>query len=253
MAHYLSIESKRRSAGFSLVELSIVLVIIGLIVSSVLVGQDLVRSAELRALASQYEEFNKAAATFRDKYSGLPGDVRADVRFGFGVAEAGTTEDGLLEDAAGNYSLHSGEYTRFWNHLGGSGAGLIPESYAGGAVHSADISTILPQSEQGGYWGTFSLSTGENYFIYGAADNGSSAAWYTENILSPKDMLSIDSKIDDGRPGRGILRARGQNATNPLTNPGAGAALCVSAAGADGDYNVDLNDPLCTFSVLMRI
>jgi len=242
-----------RSSGFSLVELSIVIVIIGLIVSSVLVGQDLVRSAELRAVTSQYQEFNKAAATFRDKYAGLPGDVDADSRFGFGVTEATATENGLLQDTAGNYTLHSGEYTRFWNHLGSSGASLVPEAYAGGAIGSADISTILPQSEQGGYWGTFSVSTGENYFIFGAADNGTDSSWFTVDALSPEDAFNIDSKIDDGRPGRGIMRAQNGAAAAPLTAPGAGAAECVSAATADGDYNVSLTEPLCTFSVLMRI
>ena len=239
-----------RNAGFSLVELSIVIVIIGLIVSSVLVGQDLVRSAELRSLTSQYQEFNKAAADFRDKYAGLPGDVDADSRFGFGVTEATPTENGLLQDAAGNDALHSGEYTRFWNHLGTSGAGMIAEQFSGGPI-VADLGGILPQAELGGYWGTFSRTTGENYFIYGAAHNGTDATWVTANTLTPQDAFNIDSKIDDGRPNRGILRARG--GATPLGDPNGGGATCTDGNTADDNYNLTLGDPLCTFSILMRI
>src|SRR3954463_15618522 len=61
--------------GFTLIELSIVLVIIGLIVGGILVGQDLIKAAEIRATVGQIEKYNSAVNTFRTKYNGIPGDL----------------------------------------------------------------------------------------------------------------------------------------------------------------------------------
>jgi len=246
-------KKQHKAPGFSLVELSIVIVIIGLIVSSILVGQNLIRSAEIRALVSQYESFNNATATFRDKYSALPGDIDANGRYNFGLAEASVVENGLLQDATPAHADHNGEYTLFWNHLGTGGANLIKNSYAGGAI-TASLDTTLPQSEVGGYWGTFSTSSGDNYFIFGAAHNGTDATWMTEDIISPQDLFTVDRKIDDGKPGRGILRAQDGHATQPLTAPdAAGADACATAATADGDYDLTITEPTCSFSIKMRI
>jgi prepilin-type N-terminal cleavage/methylation domain-containing protein len=61
--------------GFTLIELSIVLVIIGLIVGGILVGRDLISAAAVRAQISQIERYHTAANTFRTKYAYLPGDI----------------------------------------------------------------------------------------------------------------------------------------------------------------------------------
>src|SRR5580658_7858400 len=66
------------AAGFTLIELSIVLVIIGLIVGGVLAGQDLIRAAAARAQITQIEKYNTAVNTFRGKYNALPGDMNAE-------------------------------------------------------------------------------------------------------------------------------------------------------------------------------
>src|SRR4051812_28937287 len=62
-------------AGFTLVELSIVLVILGLLVGGVLTGQSLIRAAELRAITTEQNRYVTATHTFRDKYFALPGDM----------------------------------------------------------------------------------------------------------------------------------------------------------------------------------
>lgn len=61
--------------GFTLVELSVVLVIIGLLVGGVLVGRDMIRAAEIRGILSDYEKYNTAVAAFKLKYNSLPGDM----------------------------------------------------------------------------------------------------------------------------------------------------------------------------------
>jgi prepilin-type N-terminal cleavage/methylation domain-containing protein len=62
-------------SAFSLVELSIVLVILGLLVGGVLAGQSLIRAAQLRAVTAQVGQYAAASKTFRDKYFALPGDL----------------------------------------------------------------------------------------------------------------------------------------------------------------------------------
>ncbi len=114
--------------GFTLIELSIVLVIIGLIVGSVLVGQDLIRAAALRATISQIEKYNTAANTFYGKYGALPGDLSAlsASQFGF-VTRAGTQGrgdcNGVIEPWSYGQSRsrvqcpETGETLMFWNDL----------------------------------------------------------------------------------------------------------------------------------------
>ena len=63
-------------AAFTLIEISIVLVIIGLIVGGVLVGRDLIRSAELQTIITDKNKYITAVNTFRTKYNELPGDMK---------------------------------------------------------------------------------------------------------------------------------------------------------------------------------
>ena len=89
---------RRTNSGFTLIELSIVLVIIGLIVGGVLVGQELIRAAGIRATISQVEQYQTAANTFFDKFGALPGDITpaAVTAFGFATSptRAGTPRKG---------------------------------------------------------------------------------------------------------------------------------------------------------------
>src|ERR1017187_6744999 len=91
-----------RNRGFTLIELSIVLVVIGLIVGGVLVGQDLIKAAQVRAEVTQLEKFNSAVNTFRVKYAYLPGDIPDPdaSRFGFqarGSGEGMGDGNGIIE------------------------------------------------------------------------------------------------------------------------------------------------------------
>jgi prepilin-type N-terminal cleavage/methylation domain-containing protein len=77
-------------SGFTLIEMSIVLVVIGLLVGGVLVGQDLIRAAYVRAQISQIEKFNTAVNTFYGKYQALPGDMNATTATNYGFTARGT-------------------------------------------------------------------------------------------------------------------------------------------------------------------
>src|ERR1700753_1576823 len=102
--------------GFTLIELSIVLVIIGLIVGGILVGQDLIKAAEVRAQISQIEKFNTAVNTFRGKFGALPGDLPPAVanQYGFVVGAScvggwGQRDgNGLIDGAPSPFMLAQG-------------------------------------------------------------------------------------------------------------------------------------------------
>jgi prepilin-type N-terminal cleavage/methylation domain-containing protein len=97
-------------AGFTLVELALVLVIIGLVVGGVLVGQDLIFAAKVRAQTSQIQEIETGMNTFRTKYNCTAGDCPNATDF------FGTT------DPQGNTVNN------------GNGDGIIKSIYSGGGV-----------------------------------------------------------------------------------------------------------------------
>lgn len=120
--------------GFTLIELSIVLVIIGLIVGGVLVGQDLIRAAAVRGQISQIEKYKTAANTFLGKYGYLPGDIKDPDASNFGFPPRGQYAgegdgNGIVEGVSANASDNdwgSAEGGGGNRHvLGGSVAGRV--------------------------------------------------------------------------------------------------------------------------------
>ena len=77
----VTLRSCTRLLGFSLVELAIVLVILGLLIGGVLSGQSLIRASELRSVTQQYQSIIAATVSFRDKYFAIPGDMNNASQF----------------------------------------------------------------------------------------------------------------------------------------------------------------------------
>lgn len=210
-------KNRFNKAGFTLIELSIVLVIIGLIVGGVLMGRDLIKAAQLRSLSSQLIEFETAISTFRLKYNCLPGDC-ADATGFFGTdsggCPAGSNGDGTCNGNGDGFlgNAASTEVYRFWQHLGMSK--LIAGSYTGvteagagcgGACNAtAGVNVPIPEGfDNGGYY-TFTMESTDSGNFYSARKatflsvGGESVSYHRSGLISGEDMKSIDLKIDDG-------------------------------------------------------
>jgi len=211
--------------AFSLVELSIVLVILGLLTGGILAGQSLIRGAEIRAITADLLRYQSSALSFRDKYMALPGDMTNATSF-WGAQHATpatciTTASTTAATCNGNGNgqiASSGttdayEQFRGWQQL--ANAGLIEGSYSGILITpdpAARVGTNIPAgriSNTG--WGLIYLGalTGGvafdgNYnhvFIFGAQH--ATAYFPSMPTLKAEEAWSIDTKLDDGKPGYG--------------------------------------------------
>ncbi|MCK0197384.1 prepilin-type N-terminal cleavage/methylation domain-containing protein [Ancylobacter sp. 6x-1] len=217
--------------GFSLVELSIVLVILGLLTGGILAGQSLIRAAELRSVSAEYSRYSSATHAFRDKYLALPGDFSNATRFwgrqtstvdcAANGGAAVTTPGACDGDGSGIVNRKdvgagvSTELFQFWRHL--ALAGLIEGEYSGLTVDNGITPTAqnVPSSKLGkGLWFTIKRVLSEEgsapaYFFdipYGHTLQVGTARASGSNIaplFRPAEAWNIDTKLDDGRPGRG--------------------------------------------------
>lgn len=241
--------------GFSLIELAIVIVIMGLLVASITVGKDLIKASQLRSLVSQIYGFETQISTFRSKYNALPGDIRNANKRGLGFNNG--DGDGIIEDGTSDTVPDSISYeiSYFWEHL--NRAGFADGAYDGDELNGA-IGETFPLAKHGGGIIVYGID-GKNYFHIGIEDatNGSPKAINFVNTLVPEDAYSIDYKLDDGFPLKGKIVARSAScasdpngfscANTPITVESGGASqtageTCILQAEATQDLNADEYD-----------
>jgi prepilin-type N-terminal cleavage/methylation domain-containing protein len=208
--------------GFTLIEMSIVLVIIGLVVGGIFVGQDLIRASQIRSQVAQLSELHTAVRTFTGKYGGIPGDLRAidAARFGFKARSGGDYHgDGnfILDACAPSLSdtVLGCETSLFWSDL--ASAGFIAGSYAGAAdstitnVSITQVGMYFPEAKIGSRisLAAFSqlqdpyASTSYSSFYYSLAaitSVNSAGVLQVKNGITPIQASTLDIKIDDGDP-----------------------------------------------------
>ena len=204
--------STQRAQGFTLIELSIVLVIIGLLAGGVLVGRDLIRAAAIHQEVSRLTSYETAFYTFTLKYNAIPGDFnQPGIIGGVTVGHYGDG-NGIIDNFAvfGNSSPSEGAYA--WEHL--SKAGLIEGNYDGnfslGNFHCAAGVTcpgtpfnqtavpFLGWPFQGGYallYGSPLLAASTNITMMLLNGNNLNA---TTGMLTVDQAYAIDAKLDDG-------------------------------------------------------
>ncbi len=222
-------------SGFSLLELSIVLIIMGLLTGGVLAGRHLVRSSELKSMATQLVELNNAFNQFYDKYEYIAGDMpnattlwgAADNADGlgadcFGVANDGSTStcngngNGQIQQEPGDTFKY--ETWRAWQHL--QNAKMLSGTYTGIAytpsttnreavpgenvpaakIESVGFTVLFKPSTV--WTGWFPNNYDKHVFTVGVRGNKETR----DPFLSASEMNSLDSKMDDGLPGSGSIQ-----------------------------------------------
>jgi len=218
----------RKQSGFTLIEIAIVLVIIGLLLGGVLKGQELIQSARVRNLASMQDGVKAAFFGFQDRFRALPGDYTTATTNITGVAANAGCTGAVTGNGNGDGQIAlAGESILAWEHL--SKAGFINGSYTCSVAAGADVATSTPVNAYNIY---LQLVYDGVYGVTGAA------AAVRHNLKSgpgiPVSVIAeLDRKVDDGLPGTGTFQfsTYASNGTAP-TGAGAAAPSCVTTAVA---------------------
>lgn len=218
----------RKQDGFTLIEIAIVLVIIGLLLGGVLKGQELITSARVRNLISQQDGVKAAFFGFLDRYRAYPGDYGQAVANipGCAACQNGNNNGQIRTIAAGDAV---DEQIAVWEHL--SRAGFINGSYTYAA--GAETNTSAPTNPYGRYL----------QMIY---DNVYDGAPTTRHNLKtgnqiPSDILAeVDRKVDDGVATGGSFRFSAYPGQSTGGGTAPTAASCYAAAAP---FNWISNNP----------
>ncbi len=131
----------KRQSGFTLIEIAIVLVIIGLLLGGILKGQELINSARVKNLATDFRNVPLFIYGYQDKFRALPGDdSAADTHVsGTNASTGGTKGNGVIEGAWDSTTTTEESYL-FWQHV--RLAGLAPGSTTTGATDYPPLNAL---------------------------------------------------------------------------------------------------------------
>ena len=217
-------QADARQRGFTLIEMSIVLVIIGLIIGGILKGQELIESARIKNVINQIDIIRTASVAFQDRFNSLPGDYNQAIVSG---APTGN-QDGIISSLTtygadvATATKATGEEQYFFdqliaaNLLGGGAmlksGGTTPTNFAGGTLPSPFPSSAYPQS---GVSMTYSSHPGDatnadarvtNWLVMSKWSN-TLVQTATTAVVSPQRAYQLDAKYDDGAPLGGNIRS----------------------------------------------
>ncbi len=233
---------KAKNNGFTLVEMSIVLVIIGLIIGGVFAGQNLVKQARLRAVITEQDQIKQAVNAYRLRFNALPGDDYNAFSYFREKCARNADEcngNGNRKIEANGLNEREVETYRFWQHLnlaevypgsftgtgtsnvGSSLEGIMGTNIPASKIKSVGITAIYEDSGAKAY----GKHTG-NIIIFGGQVPGQLAF---APMFSVQDAYALDAKADDGKPGEGMMRAVG--------TAGISDTDCIDVSNNQGLYN----------------
>jgi prepilin-type N-terminal cleavage/methylation domain-containing protein len=243
---HLNSQSRRSEGGFTLVELAIVMIIIGLLIGGILKGQELINNARVSSSVSQLKGLEAAVNTFRDKYSGMPGDMtsalataripnctalpcffasstlNANGHIDAETVDPGAAQGNLSETTAAFFQLTRADMLagNIDTTLTGWNEGLYPDFNLGGKIR---IGYFTSGTLTGSLGTNTSAALSGHYFVAGMAAGTAANA----GTMGASSAAAIDRKLDDGLPNSGSVRAG---------SAAAGTTSCV-ATGTPAYYN----------------
>lgn len=251
--------------GFTLIEISIVLVIIGLIAGGVIAGRSLIRASEIRSFIQEIEKFRTDMHIFEAKYNGKAGDIVNATDFWGALSANDTTcrtlsaTDSKTCNGNGDGRLESHEGFRMWQQL--SSAGLMGGEFTGtagplgpnDAIPSVNVpvSTIeniqyMVQNFQMGQFRYFDTVMGNILFIGESELQYNNQPWVP--FLTSQETYNIDKKIDDGDAVTGKV----VGSKNWLALPGEDPFECTTSNDeSTATYNLGKDGIICSFSLLI--
>jgi prepilin-type N-terminal cleavage/methylation domain-containing protein len=223
---------KRNQSGFTLIEIAIVLVIIGLLLGGVLKGQELINSAKVKNLATDFKNVPVFIYGYQDKFKALPGDDSQVVAHVAGtLATTPTTSGGVacassictgngIIDGLWKPAAATDETAVFWQHV--RLANLAPGETT---VSIAAGNTYIPKNAVGGDIGITSAGS--------TPITGLSGSYIVcSNAIPGKFARQLDTTLDDGVTTTGSLRVIAAGTTT------VGAAVTLTTADDDTPYLV---------------
>ena len=250
----------RKNSGFTLLEMSIVLAIIGLLVGGILAGKTFATNSRLNAMVGESRSYINALSQFNEQYKAIPGDFSTasawwpDFKKADGSLGADNGDgNGLIRAGALTTTIGNAELFGAFEHL--ALVGLIPGSYTGATTGPgsavATIGTNIPKSviENVGYVfnhpdATDGNVSGDAVYFDGKYGHVLIVAGATANalpntgFLKPAQALQIDDKYDDGAPGKGWITT--------YKPAGASATDCASSdVASTAVYNASLSTKPC--------
>jgi prepilin-type N-terminal cleavage/methylation domain-containing protein len=215
--------SRSKAKGFTLVEIAIVLVIIGLLLGGILKGQEMITQAKIKNSIADFSGISAAYYGYQDRYRAIPGDdPNATTRW----AAAGTLPAASAGDGngivTGTYNLSpcvaGTESCSWWDHL--RRAGFV----AGSGV-------LQPTNA---FAGQIGVETGNGAAPPVAVLGGFSGLIVCSANIPDKVAIAMDTQMDDGLPGTGTVRAWLQTAPNQAV----GAAAANYAETGTNTYGI---------------
>lgn len=208
---------KSQQKGFTLVEIAIVLVIIGLLLGGILKGQEMITQAKIKNVIADFSGVSAAYHGYQDRYRKIPGDDGdANARWTLGIAApaSGAFNSGTI--SGGYATTTANEESRlFWLHLRRAG-------FVSGSDQEQPFNAVT---------GRLGVQTGDT--AGGAIFGGFSGLIICSANLPDKIAIATDVQMDDGVPNTGTVRGMLQAAPNPALGAGTAATATFAETGTN--------------------
>ena len=221
--------SRARRAGFTIVELAIVLAAIGILLTGILKGQELINGAKIRAIADRQNSIRIAWFEFVDHYGAKPGDFARAADF-----IANVTEPDPPLTSRGNGLVEKKESTLAVEHLTLAGLLRCQQCVDGDRDVDEDNPPDAENSPTNQYDGVISIwHENEHYAVYPLSRPRPNRLQIHTGPRIPSNILAeVDRKIDDGLANSGDMVFNQYDPTDPPSGGMPEASVCMNATPA---------------------